>query len=216
MHDFSLFSGKTNVAGYKFCKGCGAPPAGAAAAKKEEPKKKEEAPAAAKKSEEKKEPAKKADPKKEEPVKKTEQKKEETKASDATKSVAAGGAENCLDCDSALSGANARYCLECGMRQPTAARFKAKARKHAGGGNEDIDVEKLLESSEQRIEEFSKKKSPRGEGGGAADVAKLTAEVAKWKNLFQAAAADVDEKDEILAAQMAQIEELQTLLAEKE
>jgi hypothetical protein len=34
--------------------------------------------------------------------------------------------------------------------------------------------------------------------------------------LFQAAAADVDEKDEILAAQMAQIEELQTLLAEKE
>jgi hypothetical protein len=121
-----------------------------------------------------------------------------------------------VDCDQPLEP-GARYCLECGLRQPTAGKFKAKARKPAGGGDENMQVEKLVESAEQKIEELSKKKSPRGESsGGGAELAKATAEVAKWKNLFQAAAADVDEKDEILAAQMAQIEELQALLAEKE
>lgn len=113
--------------------------------------------------------------------------------------------------------------------------FKCKPRKHVAGADL-LEVEKLIEAAEQKVEELSKKNAAAAAGGGggasAAELAKAYAEVAKWKNLFQAAAADVDEKvcfraflllfsltwrkDEILAAQMAQIEELQALLAEKE
>lgn len=65
------------------------------------------------------------------------------------------------------------------------------------------------------------KKSPRGGGGG--DDAKLKKELEaaladanKWKNLFNSAAQDVDEKDEVIASQMDKIEELEAKVAELE
>jgi hypothetical protein len=135
-----------------------------------------------------------------------------------TKKSGTDVSENCVDCNAALAS-NARYCLvrwegrekkeltrnkkqECGLKQPTAVAFKCKTRKHVAGADL-LEVEKLIEAAEQKVEELSKKNAAAaaaagggGGGGGAsaAELAKANAEVAKWKNLFQAAAADVDEK----------------------
>lgn len=81
----------------------------------------------------------------------------------------------------------------------------------------DLKLEELLEKSKAKKDQASKqeKGGDVGSGANAEEVEKLKAEVAKWKGLFQAAAADVDEKDEILAAQMQQIEELTAQLEGK-
>lgn len=78
------------------------------------------------------------------------------------------------------------------------------------------DVENLLEEVQSKLSEG--KKSPRG--GSDAKLKKeleaALADATKWKNLFNSAAQDVDEKDEVIASQMEKIEELEAKVAELE
>ena len=114
----------------------------------------------------------------------------------------------CLDCDTILT--SSRFCGHCGLRQPTAQAFKPKSRKTVVGGGDNVEIDALFERVDEHLETLANK-AKSGESGGknaGADSAELTAEVNKWKGLFQAAAADVDEKDELLAQQMEHIAEL--------
>jgi hypothetical protein len=152
--------------------------------------------------------------KKEEKPKKKEDKKKESK-----KEIADDGTA-CLDCQTILAE-EARYCISCGLQQPTAQKFKSKSRK--APTNDDVKIEELLDDADAKLDELAEKKAAGGEsagggGGGASaeELEKAKAEITKWKGLFTAAAADVDEKDEIIASQMEQIDELQAELEENQ
>ena len=131
----------------------------------------------------------------------------------------------CLDYNTILT--NPRWCAHCGLRQPTAQSFKPKTRKAigAGGGDDAVALDDLLERVDEKLEELRQRKEAgagKTEGGNGGDGASgeeaeaLKKEVAKWKGLFQAAAADVDEKDELLAQQMEHIAELTAQLEGEE
>lgn len=122
----------------------------------------------------------------------------------------------CHECEENLANPEQRYCLSCGARQPHAEPFKAVVKRDTIDDDQAADVENLLEEVQAKLADS--KKSPRG--GGDAKLKKeleaALADATKWKNLFNSAAQDVDEKDDVIASQMEKIEELESKVAELE